>query len=148
MKSCFLNYWCGYWSVVSLLNCCVVIELTKTKKEQRKRFTHAKRASLTRPTGMWGERKKTDCPFSIQWVRCDQGLKNVVELSKIYSQLRPLYKFDTPGDWFRERIARVTFVCTWLRTFLKIKNEWKWQYAYKSLFLLLEEAENRAESFR
>ena len=26
-----LNYWCGYWSVVSLLNCCVVIELTKTK---------------------------------------------------------------------------------------------------------------------
>ena len=37
------------------------------------------------------------------------GLKNVVELSKIYSQLRPLCKFDTPGDWFRERIARVTF---------------------------------------
>ena len=30
------------------------------------------------------------------------GLKNVVELSKIYSQLRPLCKFDTPGDWFRE----------------------------------------------
>ena len=26
------------------------------------------------------------------------GLKNVVELSKIYSQLRPLCKFDTPGD--------------------------------------------------
>ena len=45
------------------------------------------------------------------------GLKNVVELSKIYSQLRPLCKFDTPGDWFRERIARVTFVCTWLRIF-------------------------------
>ena len=26
-----LNYWCGYWSVMYLLNCCVVIELTKTK---------------------------------------------------------------------------------------------------------------------
>ena len=26
-----LNYWCGYWSVVYLLNCCVVIELTKRK---------------------------------------------------------------------------------------------------------------------
>ena len=26
-----LNYWCGYWSVVYLLNCFVVIELTKRK---------------------------------------------------------------------------------------------------------------------
>ena len=26
-----LNYWCGYWSIMYLLNCCVVIELTKTK---------------------------------------------------------------------------------------------------------------------
>jgi len=26
-----LNYLCGYWSVVYLLNCCVVIELTKRK---------------------------------------------------------------------------------------------------------------------
>ena len=29
-----LNYWCGYWSVVYLLNCCVVIELTKWKTDK------------------------------------------------------------------------------------------------------------------
>ena len=40
--------------------------------------------------------------------------KNVVELSKICSQLRPLYEFDALGDWFRGRIAHV-IVCTWLR---------------------------------
>ena len=27
-----LNYWCGYWTVGWLLNCCVVIELTKRLK--------------------------------------------------------------------------------------------------------------------
>ena len=40
--------------------------------------------------------------------------KNVVELSKICSQLRPLCEFDALGDWFRGRIAHV-IVCTWLR---------------------------------
>ena len=75
---------------------------------------------------------------------CPAGSKNVVELSKIYSQLRPLCKFDTPADWFRERIARVTFVCSWLRNFSKIKNEWKWQYADKASSLKREKTEPRA----
>ena len=43
-----------------------------------------------------------------------EEFKNVVELSKICSQLRPLCEFDTLGDWFRGRIARV-IVCTCLR---------------------------------
>ena len=31
-----LNYLCGYWSVVYLLNCCVVTELTKRKTKKMK----------------------------------------------------------------------------------------------------------------
>ena len=35
MWSLIMNYWCGYWSVVYLLNCCVVIELKKRKAKQQ-----------------------------------------------------------------------------------------------------------------
>ena len=35
----------------------------------------ANRVSLTRPMGVWDEREKTDCPFSIQWDRSDQGVQ-------------------------------------------------------------------------
>ena len=34
-----LNYWCGYWSVAYLLNCCVVIELTLRKTELLNPYT-------------------------------------------------------------------------------------------------------------
>ena len=42
------------------------------------------------------------------------GLKMSSSCQKNCSQLHPLCEFDTLGDWFRGRIARV-IVCTWLR---------------------------------
>ena len=55
-----------------------VVFLVKISKEigkaWRKGLTRAKRESLTRPQGMWGERKKNDCPFAI-WVRSNQGVQ-------------------------------------------------------------------------
>ena len=116
------------------------IGLKETKSSVRDSRTRSARASHALRACEAREKKPT-VRFPYNEFVVTRGLKNVVELSKIYSQLRPLYKFDTPGDWFRERIVRVTFVCTWLRIFWKIKNEWKWQYADKSLFLLLEEGE-------
>ena len=133
---------CPYWTAVWLLN------WQKQKKSSvRDSLTRSARASHALRACEAREKKPT-VRFPYNEFVVTRRLKNVVGLSKIYSQIRPLCKFDTPGDWFRERIARVTFVCIWLRIFWKIKNEWKWQYADKSLFLLLEEAENRAESFR
>ena len=116
------------------------IGLKETKSSVKYSRTRSARASHSLRACEAREKKPT-VRFRYNEFVVTRGLKNDVELSKIYSQLRPLYKFDTPGDWFRERIVRVTFVCTWLRIFWKIKNEWKWQYADKSLFLLLEEGE-------
>ena len=44
------------------------------------------------------ERKNPTVRFPYNEFVLPRGLKNVVELSKIYSQLLPLCKFDTPGD--------------------------------------------------
>ena len=52
-------------------------------KAWRKSLTRAKRASLSRPT-----EKKTDCRFPYNEFVPTRGFKNVVELSKICSQLR------------------------------------------------------------
>ena len=73
----------------------------RASRTRSTRASHALRACETRGKKNW----LSVCHEFVLTI----GLKNVVELSKIYSQLRPLCKFDTPGDWFRERIARVTF---------------------------------------
>ena len=96
------------------------IGLKETKSSVRDSRTRSARASHALRACEAREKKPT-VRFPYNEFVVTRGLKNVVELSKIYSQLRPLCKFDTPGDWFRERIARVTFVCTWLRIFWKIK---------------------------
>ena len=82
-------------------------EIGKAWRKSRARASHARRACEAR------EKKRLSVfhTMSSFWTR---GFKNVVELSKICSQLHPLYEFDTLGDWFRGRIARV-IVCTWLR---------------------------------
>ena len=78
---------------------------------------------------------------TIQYVPYNQfvltrGFKNVVELSKIYSQLRPLCKFDTSGYWFREKIAKavLSVVSVYNVVFSGGLNmsRWKWQYADKA----------------
>ena len=77
-------------------------------KERRKGLRRAKHASLTRP---WGrvrrEKKKPTVRFPYNEFAPTRGFKNVVELSKICSQLHPLCEFDSLGDWLRGRIARV-----------------------------------------
>ena len=59
--------------VISAVDCKTVGFFLKISKEIGKAWpkslTRAKRA------GVWGQRKKTDCPFSIQWVRSDQGVQ-------------------------------------------------------------------------
>ena len=61
------------------------------------RASHALRACEARG-------KKTTVRFPYNEFVLTRGFKNVVELSKICSQLRPLCESDTPGDWFRGRI--------------------------------------------
>ena len=84
------------------------IGLKETKSSVRDSRTRSARASHALRACEAREKKPT-VRFPYNEFVVTRGLKNVVELSKIYSQLRPLCKFDTPGDWFRERIARVTF---------------------------------------
>ena len=92
------------------------VDCKEIGKAWRKSLTRAKRASLTRPTGVWGERKKNwlSVFHTVYEFVLTRGFKNVVELSKLCSQLHPLCEFDTFADWFRGRIARV-IVGTWLR---------------------------------
>ena len=156
------------WAFVTSLNCSVMCRLDcKTvgffSKSVKKSVKHAVRilrvrsASLTRLKGcktrlkgMWGEREKNDCPFSIQWVRSDQGVQKCRRAVKKSVYNSTLCEFDTLGNWFLGRIAHV-IVCTWLRTLTlypvililalllckmlyikwRIKNDWKWQYASK-----------------
>ena len=78
-----------------------------------KSLTRAKRASDAR-RACEGRGKKPTVRFSYNEFVPTRRFKNVVELSKICSQLHPLCEFDTLGDWFRGRIARV-IVYTWLQ---------------------------------
>ena len=86
---------------------------SKSVKKSVKRGVRGLRAREALRACETREKKPTVC-FSYNEFVPTRGFKNVVELSKICSQLRPLCEFDTPGDWFRGRIARV-IVCTLLR---------------------------------
>ena len=80
--------------------------------------------------------RKSVVRFPYNQLVLTRGFKNVVELSKIYSQLRPLCKFDTSGDWFREKIAKavLSVVSVYNVVFSGGSNmsRWKWQYADKA----------------
>ena len=82
------------------------------------------------------EKKKPTVRFPYNEFVLTTGFKNVVELSKIYSQLRPLCKFDTSGDWFRERIAKavlgVVSVYNVVFSERSTMSGRKWQYADKA----------------
>ena len=96
------------------------------------------------------EKKKPTVRFPYNEFVLTRRFKNVVELSKIYLQLRPLCKFDTSGDWFRERIAKailsVVSVYNVLFSGRSKMSGWKWQYADKacSCFSRREKAEPSA----
>ena len=82
-------------------------EIGKACRKSSARASHARRTCEARE-------KKNDCPFSIQWVRSEpEGSKMSSSCQKSVHN-STLYDFDTLGDWFRGRIARV-IVCTWLR---------------------------------
>ena len=82
------------------------------------------------------EKKKPTVRFPYNEFVLTRRFKNVVELLKIYLQLRPLCKFDTSGDWFRERIAKavLSVVSVYNVVFSGRSNMsgWKWQYADKA----------------
>ena len=66
-------------------------------KPWRKSLMRAKRASDAR-RACEGRGKKPTVRFSYNEFVPTRGFKNVVELSKICSQLHPLCEFDTLGD--------------------------------------------------
>ena len=73
------------------------IGLKETKSSVRDSRTRSARASHAL-RACEAREKKTTVRFPYNEFVVTRGLKNVVGLSKIYSQLRPLCKFDTPGD--------------------------------------------------
>ena len=151
LVSCSMCQICLLWKVHSarisrLQNSRLFFSKSVKKSEKRAvrvlrarsaRASHVRRACEARE-------KKTTVRFQYNEFVPTRGFKNVVELSKIWLKLHPLCEFDTLGNWFRGRIARV-IACTWLRAltlypvilkqFLellhwikwKIKNERKWQ---------------------
>ena len=83
------------YQVADFLDCKTVGFFLKISKEIGKAWlkslTRALRASLTRPTK---KRKKPTVRFPYSEFVPTRGFKNVVELSKICSQLCPLCEFD------------------------------------------------------
>ena len=103
-------------SPVLKLDCKTVLFFffSKSVKKSVKRVVRVAREPHTLEGRVRRERKKNDCPFSIQWVRSEpEGSKMSSSCQKSVHN-STLYDFDTLGDWFRGRIARV-IVCTWLR---------------------------------
>ena len=95
-------------NVARILDCKIVGFFPKTGLELRRSNVRASAwasHAWIRRAGQAREKKPT-VRFPYNQFVLTRGFKNVVELSKIYSQLRPLCKFDTSGYWFREKIAK------------------------------------------
>ena len=73
-----------------VVDCKTVGFFLKIGKAWHKSLTRAKRASLTPEA----REKRPTVRFSYNEFVPTRGFKNVVELSKICSQLRPLYEFE------------------------------------------------------
>ena len=89
-------------SVREKVDCKTVGFFLKISKEigkvWRKSLTRAKRASSHALRACEAREKKTTVRFPYNEFVPTRGFKNVVELSKICSQLRSLCEFDTLGD--------------------------------------------------
>ena len=125
-------------NVARILDCKIVGFFPKTGLELRRSNVRAiawASHAWIRRAGEAREKKPT-VRFPYNQFVLIRGFKNVVELSKIYSQLRPLCKFDTSGYWFREKIAKavLSVVSVYNVVFSGGSNmsRWKWQYADKA----------------
>ena len=99
-------------------------------KAWRKSLTRAKRRACEA-----GE-KKTTGRFPYNEFVPTRGFKNVVELSKICSQLHPLWEFDTLGDWFASDKLQNFKTCT-VRQFYEWEKRYQsWQTYWKTNFSL------------
>ena len=87
--------------VYNKVDCKTVVFFSKSVKKSVKRGVRVLRARSARVShairACEAREKKTIC-FPYNEFVPTRGFKNVVELSKICSQLRPLFEFDTLGD--------------------------------------------------